>query len=362
MELDHDLLENIEQFIIEAFESVHRSNPELSPLCIALTVNELESSAEAIHTILAASSGNPGILLDLYQALQLKMFLLLLETSPSSVVCLKPLDMITIVCGPRELILKTVDCLNKELNPVFLPLPFSRSAIEVELKYPSPLAYSNISLEEFISTPSVPKTIRGLIDHWPAITKWLDPNYFLNTMGHRLVPVELGRSYLDSDWTQRIMTMEEFLRDYICNGNPSDIAYLAQYDLFSAVPSLQSDIDDLDFCEIELPGGRGSALRNVWIGMKNCYTPPHFDKYYNIFCQVVGQKHIRLFPPDTFGPSEVQGNTLSVNLSSLLDEPRVSERIVELYLNPGEVLYIPKDWWHEVRSLSSYNISISNWF
>lgn len=363
MELHHALLENIQEFILEAFESAHQSNPELSPLYSALNLDELESNAEYIHNTLTAVSGEPNILLNSYQALKLKIFLMLLvSSSPSSVACMKPLDMITIVCGPRELVLKIVDCLNKELTPVFPPLPYSPSSIAVELKCPSPLAYSSISLEEFISTPSVPKIIRGLIDHWPAMSKWLNPNYFLNTMGHRLVPVELGRSYLDSDWTQRIMSVEEFLRDYICNESPSGLAYLAQYDLLSVIPSLQSDVDDLDFCDIELPGGQGGVLRNIWIGMKNCYTPPHFDKYYNMFCQVVGQKHIRIFPPDTFGPSEVQGNTLRVNLGSVLDEPRVSEKMVELYLNPGEVLYVPKDWWHEVRSLSSYTVSVSHWF
>lgn len=121
------------------------------------------------------------------------------------------------------------------------------------------------------------------------------------------------------------------------------------------------DVDDLNVCEMELPGGYENVLRNVWIGMKNCYSPMHFDKYYNMFCQIVGRKHIRLLPPDAFGPADVQGNTLN-RAECVISEPRISSKILEVVLGPGECLYIPKGWWHEVRSLSSFNISISHWY
>jgi lysine-specific demethylase 8 len=275
----------------------------------------MESSSKRLHFLLASSAqDSKGILLDLYEALQLKKFMLLLNARANLVTCMQPLDMIVIVCGPKEMILNIVGRMEIAHSPNFIPLPFDGSIADItpKLRFRCPQIYSDISLEEFVYTYNAPKVMKGLLDHWPALVKWSNPNYFLSMMGHRLVPIELGSSYLESNWTQKIMSMEVFLRDYICTESPDIVAYLAQYDLLSAIPSLQPDVDDLDFCNTDIPDTRDRITRNIWVGMRNCYTPLHFDNYYNMFCQIAGRKHIRLLPPESLEAVNVQGSTLQV--------------------------------------------------
>ncbi|KAJ6160480.1 hypothetical protein N7470_003876 [Penicillium chermesinum] len=86
--------------------------------------------------------------------------------------------------------------------------------------------------------------------------------------GRRLVPVEVGRSYTDEGWGQKIMEFREFADTYIWNGdlgikspqkkanNPEvhETGYLAQHDLLSQIPALRKDIGIPDYCFIDPPG------------------------------------------------------------------------------------------------------------
>lgn len=43
--------------------------------------------------------------------------------------------------------------------------------------------------------------------------------------------------------------------------------------------------------------------------------------------------------------------------------PGISEvPYIECLLGPGEALYIPKGWWHYIRSISATGISVSFWW
>ncbi|KAK3503011.1 hypothetical protein B0T13DRAFT_462390, partial [Neurospora crassa] len=130
-----------------------------------------------------------------------------------------------------------------------------------------------------------PLIITGLVDHWPALTThpWNKPAYLLSRTlsGRRLVPVEIGRSYVDEGWGQKIISFGEFLSKYIdasipytpssSNVSPflsssssaqpqpsssdllpekdnTQIAYLAQHPLFLQLPRLRQDILIPDLC------------------------------------------------------------------------------------------------------------------
>jgi lysine-specific demethylase 8 len=88
------------------------------------------------------------------------------------------------------------------------------------------------------------------------------------------VPVEVGRSYTDEGWGQKIMPFGEFVRKYVCQdqgesqGNETRIpegedavsesegqtGYLAQHDLLAQIPALRNDICIPDYCYAEPPG------------------------------------------------------------------------------------------------------------
>ncbi|KAL4873898.1 hypothetical protein BDV12DRAFT_182199 [Aspergillus spectabilis] len=131
-------------------------------------------------------------------------------------------------------------------------------------------------MEEHIHSVKTPLVITNAVDHWPALStrSWASRDYWLDRTfgGRRLVPVEIGRSYTDEGWGQRIMEFKEFVEKHIWR-NPSQsqlsttedhdhdleeqstdqTGYLAQHDLLGQIPALRKDISVPDFCYIDPP-------------------------------------------------------------------------------------------------------------
>ncbi|XP_054714960.1 HSPB1-associated protein 1-like [Uloborus diversus] len=108
-----------------------------------------------------------------------------------------------------------------------------------------------------------------------------------------------------------------------------------------------------------------------WIGSCGSYTPCHFDSYgCNLVAQIEGRKRWVLFPPtdDSFMyPSRIPYEESSVFSSVNIKMPNYSVHPLfkeshpyVAVLNPGDVLFVPKKWWHFVESLDT-TISINAW-
>ncbi|KAF9173222.1 Lysine-specific demethylase 8 [Mortierella sp. AD011] len=300
-----------------------------------------------------------------------------------------------------------------------------------EIKHPIPRLHLPTldAFQHHINSPSggTPIIITGTIDHWPARERWTDLDTICRTAGpDRLVPIEIGSQYTDEQWTQKLVTMREFIEQYIMcswrheekqghqgeserqDDNNEDnklkrqVGYLAQHDLFDQIPRLRRDIDIPDYCMVEPDERQGydppdDVLLNAWFGPGGTVSPMHTDPYHNLLAQVVGRKYIRLYAPkeslklycfgsrsgeesaevdDTEGRDRGQkqrqedqeksllGNTSQVNVEcpDLSRHPLFAEaQYVETILEPGELLYIPFQWWHYIRSLST-SFSVSFWF
>lgn len=200
------------------------------------------------------------------------------------------------------------------------------------------------------------KIIKGAI-HWSAIKLWKDPLYIFGKFGHRLVPFEIGDNYIDAEWNQKILP----IKDLILKSTLSTM-YMAQYDLLGHIPELDSEVDDLDLLFL-LNEGRNKCLeRNVWLGYNRCFTPLHHDPYSNVYVQVVGCKHVFLVDP--IFSDKISIDNGFTNTSSLRFFPGKKSEIPFKYtlLNSGDVLYIPKGWWHQFESVhGGLCISVSHW-
>ncbi|KAL1847840.1 hypothetical protein VTK73DRAFT_10250 [Phialemonium thermophilum] len=261
-----------------------------------------------------------------------------------------------------------------------------------------------------------PLVISGLLDEWPAMTTrpWSKPAYLLSRTfgGRRLVPVELGRSYVDEGWDQKLVTMKEFMQTYITDvpedsrssssaaGSSAEhakkktTAYLAQHPLLAQIPSLREDITIPDLCYTTPPPHPTDRSQdrpeldepqlNAWFGPAGTITPLHTDPYHNLLAQVVGRKYVRLYgptiPSSRMRPRGREGGVDMANTSAWDvgfeegwdqgsdaagmaggGDEFASLPFLDCILEPGDTLYIPIGWWHYVRGLS-VSFSVSFWW
>ena len=89
---------------------------------------------------------------------------------------------------------------------------------------PSEPAPSISSFEMHMKVYAAPLVMTGTMRHWPALEKWKSKSYWLEKTfkGKRLVPIEVGRSYTDDGWGQKIVPFSTFLNDYILTNIEAD--------------------------------------------------------------------------------------------------------------------------------------------
>jgi hypothetical protein len=112
----------------------------------------------------------------------------------------------------------------------------------------------------------------------------------------------------------------------------------------------------------------------LWIG-NGVTVATHYDPAENIACVVSGRRRFTLFPPEQIanlyvGPMELTPAGATISLVGL-DEadlevhPRfAAARAAALTaeLEPGDAVYIPYLWWHNVRSLEAVNVLVNYWW
>jgi hypothetical protein len=104
----------------------------------------------------------------------------------------------------------------------------------------------------------------------------------------------------------------------------------------------------------------------IWIGA-NTLTPLHFDMSHGILCQLFGTKHVYLISPDDskfvypYAHSCTKSPVLpsQPGLSAFSEYGKVT--VLEGDLGPGEVLFLPRGWWHSVIAKGA-SISVSREF
>jgi hypothetical protein len=232
-----------------------------------------------------------------------------------------------------------------------------------------------------------PILIKGLVKDWRAVSdnqlKWITGVRFDQIDKECLVPIEIGRNYMDKKLSIVHVGFGEFSQymlpstdnkdasttgdNHESNKNNENRVFLAQYSL-QEIPLLEDDVKPFPAI---IQTGKGSLYRtNIWMGGEGgTESPCHYDPFHNIICQVYGKKEVILYSPEenvnlypAYGT--VQKNTSLVDFISpdIIEHPLFSKAEgVRAVLEPGDGLYIPKGYWHYCTSKAA-SCSVNFWW
>lgn len=119
-----------------------------------------------------------------------------------------------------------------------------------------------------------------------------------------------------------------------------------------------------------LPG----VVPNFWLG--NALTVPvHHDHPYNLACVVAGRRRFTLFAPEQVGnlyigplehtPSGAPISVVHPKAPDFERYPRYREALASAQvadMGPGDALYIPPLWFHQVEALEKVNLLVNYWW
>lgn len=207
------------------------------------------------------------------------------------------------------------------------------------------------------ATQGLPFVITGLVSRWPLSA--LTPQTLRERFSHLPVRARVG-DYINTafapDRAMQDMTMLEYL-ELVATG-PHDLPpYLGNLEL--------RELNSM--CYWPAYFGKMGPPR-FWLGPAGTVTPLHCDYDDNIFAQIWGTKRIFLSPPhhhEFLYPSEANailfGSPFDPEAPDFEKFPLACQAtMIECIMNPGELLYVPAGWYHQVRALT-FSLSANRW-
>lgn len=219
-----------------------------------------------------------------------------------------------------------------------------------------------------------PVVVRGALKHATATEKWT-PEYFRNLFGERKIMLSAWTVNGGANQLQHLhLTVNQIMAlfdDPATINSLSRRLYIQKVSL-SAFPELRNQLTSPAFADF-IPLQQFTP--NIWFGQNDTHTPLHFDEFDNLFFQIYGQKSITLFAPEDtpflfqHQPNKTTGlmhvHRSRIPSTDVCDDffPTYQQATpYHVHVREADVLFIPKRWWHEVRSLSSTSISVNHWF
>jgi len=203
--------------------------------------------------------------------------------------------------------------------------------------------------------PGRPCVIAGALTDWPALGRW-SPDYLREKVGDAPVEFQGGRSRagdfeLAKDRHKQMLPFSAYLD--LIETNPGNDAYVTAYNNTANRAAFAPLMDDIR----PLPSLLGPGEGMLWVGPAGTFTPLHFDLTNNLLIQITGRKRLLLVPLSQTRYlahrrhvfSDVHDLEDAACMKRHPEAQRVEPYVVTL--EPGEMLFIPVGWWHQVRSL-----------
>lgn len=201
-----------------------------------------------------------------------------------------------------------------------------------------------------------PVLLEGLAAKWPATRQW-SPEHLAERIGDAEITYQGGRQgaadfELAKDRHTRTMPFNSYMAG-IMGGDGGNDAYITAYNSAPNQKAFGPLMDDLG--RVAYLNGGGGML---WIGPGGTFTPLHHDLTNNLLVQVVGRKRLHLLPPSETGKLANTRHVFS-DVHDIEDAGQLARypaartaRHLIVDLEPGDALFIPVGWWHQVRSIT----------
>jgi hypothetical protein len=229
---------------------------------------------------------------------------------------------------------------------------------------------SGITAQDFLEAhyaANWPVLLSGELAGWPALEQWTT-DYLKAKIGKAIVEVQAGRS-ADPEFERNMpahrtnLPFDEFI-ERISNGSGNDL-YLTAYNSASNEAALAPLQADLGFFDKLLNRADARPYGMMWIGGGGTFTPLHHDLTNNLLLQIVGRKRVLMVAPHAT-PRLYNDHHVYSRVRDLL-EPGIIARypkleglyVHQINLNPGDALFIPLGWWHQVSSLG-FSVTITH--
>jgi hypothetical protein len=222
-----------------------------------------------------------------------------------------------------------------------------------------------VFLRDYVEA-SRPAILRGLVETWPAFRLW-SADYIRERYGdHRVRIGKTHRGMLVHDPWKGIRLEETGVRRAVdLVSSDGEYGYYVIASLEQYLGPLHGDIALPEYCR-----GQVGLERRIWISSAGTGTPLHRDFSENLLAQITGRKRVILYPPhDTpllyAFPSRSHLPNFSAADAERMEDPRFpllrEAQRIEVAIEPGDMLYLPSRWWHQVRSMQE-SISVNFWW
>lgn len=234
-----------------------------------------------------------------------------------------------------------------------------------------------------------PVIVRGFVNDWPLVEagrrgvgeaiSYLKHFYSGRpVVGYTGLPENGGRYFYEPGATGLNYNSERVALDVYLDriaerlGDPASPSfYVGSTDLDQFLPGISAEnslkLEDVAF------GCRPPTV-SIWLGNRTT-APTHYDQSNNIACCAIGRRRFTLFPPEQVanlypGPLEPTPGGQVVSMVDLRAPdfdlyPRFADALESAQvaeLEPGDILFYPALWWHQVEALDPFNAMVNYWW
>ncbi len=230
---------------------------------------------------------------------------------------------------------------------------------------------SRLSRAEFLEqyySKNKPVILTDMMGDWKALSLWT-PEYFRTQYTNSAVEIQFNRNSdplyeLHCEKFKKTVTMRDYVEMITAGGETNDY-YMVANNRNLERDDMKSLFNDFIMFPEFLNPAETSGRVFFWFGPAGTITPLHHDPVNLFMAHVYGRKRWRLISPHQ---TPYLYNYVGVFSKVDCENPDYQKyplfknvKMIEVVLEPGEIIFVPVGWWHQVKALDvSIALSFTN--